>query len=760
MQRNLINHQKAGIHRHRQAKFQNGFILLPVVLAITLIAAIAFLMNREGAMNVNQLGGEMQSTQASLAAKAGMNHMLWQSTNANCTGYTNLATTSIGTNSYSATISPTSNSPVSIAATGTDANGASYTINRDRVKVYKPYTTVTLQLSPTKPDDKDALIASGNSTSNFGNGDGGVLNALIVFRNQLIQFDLSSIPSAANILSAQLQMYQKSGAGTANIGLYRVKQSWDEGTVTWKTYNGSSPWLTNGGDYDATLIASTSVTGGSNGTSNWEIAPLVQDWLTGKYPNNGMLLKTAGLASFTFASKEDATVPPHPPKLVIIYTCECGTCAKKVYWTDDTANKIQRSDEDGSHVEDVVTGLNRPTGLDFDATKGYLYWTNNLQIQRSTLDGTHVETLYNGALVTMDIKVDSAGGKMYWTHDNGTSRVMSAKLDGTSSQTINTTLNRPTYLSLDTNAGYIYTTNFGNGSIARMNLGGTSVTNLVSAQGTPVGSAVDPINGKVYWSAGSGGNWLRRSNLNGSSIETIVTGLSAPQDIAYDADTNRIYWTDGTAKKVQRSSPDGSNVVTIVSSGLTRPRGIILVDANLRSVTLNSVADTDISEPIPGTNYGTTPYTTIYVGKNNSGKQYKGLIKFDVSTIPTSATITSATLRLNETTSTGSGSYNIGLYKIKTTWVETTATWSNFSAAGNYDTTQQAVTSVATVSTGFKEWALPNALINAWIGAPASNYGLAIVCENCSNNNFFQFAAKENTTAASRPQLVVNYTMP
>jgi hypothetical protein len=123
--------------------------------------------------------------------------------------------------------------------------------------------------------------------------------------------------------------------------------------------------------------------------------------------------------------------------------------------------------------------------------------------------------------------------------------------------------------------------------------------------------------------------------------------------------------------------------------------------------------------------------------------------------------VTSATLRLNETTSTGSGSFNIGIYKIKANWSETTATWSNFSASGNYDTTQLAVTSVATGSTGFKEWTLPVGLINEWIDAvPTPNYGLALVYESASKGNYFQFASKENTTVASRPQLVINYTLP
>lgn len=760
----------------RQLKIQSGFILLPVVVAITVVAAVAFLMNREGAMAVNQLGGEVQVYQAKLAAKAGISHMLWQATNANCTGYTNLPATNVGDNSYLATISPVSGSPVNVAATGTAANGASYTINRDRVTVYQPYTTVTLQLGTDS--GMDTYIASGLSTTNFGSEDNNVLKSWLFtwfYRNQLIKFDLpSTIPITAHIVSAQLQLFQKTGSGSGAITVHKLTQSWVEGTktgsgtadgATWKTYDGTNAWTTNGGDYNAVPIATSSISNSSNVNVSWEIAPLVEGWLTGKVVNNGVLLKTVDTISPIFASKEDATVA-NRPKLLITYTCECGkVCAplKKIYWTDDAANKIQISDEDGSHVEDLITGLDRPTGLDVDTVNGKLYWTNNLQIMRSNLNGTNAQTLYTGLFVTMDIKLDVAGGKMYWTHDNLTSLVMRANLDGTNSQTLNITLSRPTYLSLNITTGHIYTTNFGNGTISRMKLDGTSVTNLVSTQGSPIGSAVDPVNGKLYWSAGSGGNWLRRSNLDGSSLQTIVTGLTAPQDIAYDTDNNRIYWTDGTAKKVQRSNPDGTNLVTVVSTGLTHPRGIALVNASLvgknRSMTLNPTADTDIYQGLPNKVFGTD--IDVVVGKDIAGKDDKILIKFDVSSILVGSTVTSATLRLNLIGTAGSGSYNIGLYKIKATWSETKATWSNFSSGGNYDSTQLAVTSVATGSTGFKEWKLPVALINEWRdGVPSPNYGLALFYEGSTKGPDYQFASKENTTVANRPQLIINYTLP
>ena len=57
---------------------------------------------------------------------------------------------------------------------------------------------------------------------------------------------------------------------------------------------------------------------------------------------------------------------------------------------------------DGTGLENVVTGLDSPTSVALNLSEGKMYWTNagppaaeNL-IQRSNLDGTHVENVVSG----------------------------------------------------------------------------------------------------------------------------------------------------------------------------------------------------------------------------------------------------------------------------------------------------------------------------------------------------------------------------
>ena len=64
-----------------------------------------------------------------------------------------------------------------------------------------------------------------------------------------------------------------------------------------------------------------------------------------------------------------------------------------IYWTDRTA--IYRADLDGHGVETLVTGLMAASGIALDVLDGRMYWTDLSahKIQRSFMDGSNVEDL-------------------------------------------------------------------------------------------------------------------------------------------------------------------------------------------------------------------------------------------------------------------------------------------------------------------------------------------------------------------------------
>ena len=217
-----------------------------------------------------------------------------------------------------------------------------------------------------------------------------------------------------------------------------------------------------------------------------------------------------------------------------------GSGTGKMYWTDAWTNKIQRANQDGSGVEDLLTsGLSRPRDLELDLGAGKMYWTDAAtdKIQRANLDGSGVEDLLtSGLLGPSGLALDLGAGKMYWTDEEST-KIQRANLDGSGVEDLLTSgLFGPTDLALDLGAG------------------------------------------KMYWTD-LGPNKIQRANLNGSGVEDLLTstsGLRFPSALALDLGAGKMYWTDAETGKIQRANLDGSGVEDLLTSGLSDPRGLAL----------------------------------------------------------------------------------------------------------------------------------------------------------------------------------------
>ena len=134
-----------------------------------------------------------------------------------------------------------------------------------------------------------------------------------------------------------------------------------------------------------------------------------------------------------------------------------GAAVTKIYWTDWGTGRIQRSDLDGSNIQDLVSKLTGPYGIALDMAGGMIYWTDLTagRIQRANLDGSGIQDLVTGLTGPFDITLDAAGGKIYWT-DSGAGRIQRANLDGSNSQGVLTGLTGPTGIALDAAGGTIY----------------------------------------------------------------------------------------------------------------------------------------------------------------------------------------------------------------------------------------------------------------------------------------------------------------
>lgn len=107
-------------------------------------------------------------------------------------------------------------------------------------------------------------------------------------------------------------------------------------------------------------------------------------------------------------------------------------------------------------------------------------------------------------------------------------------------------------------------------AVERVDADGTdraTVFNSTEVSG-PIGVAVDPAGGKLYWTERSGK--IRRSNLDGTGAADLITGLNQPFDIAVDIPHGKLYWTDPNDNAVYTANLDGTGAVT-TGAGLNMP---------------------------------------------------------------------------------------------------------------------------------------------------------------------------------------------
>lgn len=301
-----------------------GFTLLPVILAMSLIAAIAFLLNRDSGMNAGMIASQSDADRARYAAEAGLQAVNAIVQGKNCNGNTaSSVSATFGADSYTATVDPVSGTPVTLTATSTTAGGASASLTRANVVVYQTPITLTLQPGVS---GSDTSIRSPTSNNNYGADasllvQGGLAKALV-------QFDLASIPAGSTILSAQLSLYHTAG-GNDTVSAFRMTKPWTEGTgvaglgATWNKYDGVNAWTAAGGDYD-TAAGVAVVLPANNTWTTWDLTARTAAWTAGTQSNYGIALVASTTGNNTFVSSDDPVNIAQRPKLDVTYALPCG----------------------------------------------------------------------------------------------------------------------------------------------------------------------------------------------------------------------------------------------------------------------------------------------------------------------------------------------------------------------------------------------------------------------------------------------------
>ena len=138
------------------------------------------------------------------------------------------------------------------------------------------------------------------------------------------------VPQGSQIFSAFLTLnVNNPTSGDAQVRLFRMLQSWDEGTATWSDPRGSAgDGIANGvtpDDVEATAEINSVVTNpGGSGLVNIPLdRDTIQAWASGALPNLGWAIISDSGNDWNFNSS-DSLDPSLAPKLTILYTAPSG----------------------------------------------------------------------------------------------------------------------------------------------------------------------------------------------------------------------------------------------------------------------------------------------------------------------------------------------------------------------------------------------------------------------------------------------------
>ncbi len=202
------------------------------------------------------------------------------------------------------------------------------------------------------------------------------------------------------------------------------------------------------------------------------------------------------------------------------------------------------------------------------------------------------------------------------------------------------------------------------------------------------------------------------------------------------------------------------------------------------TVTLSSAADVTLISDPDGAQLALGVAYQVYagrVGEQGLGTLRRGIMRFDLSSIPPGSTITSVQLKLYMSATQG-GTHTISLHRALQSWGEGAsfafggggtpaqpgdATWVNrffpsdpwTTPGGNYEPVASASKSIAGIA--WYSWASSTRLVadmQGWLNQPATNFGWFLIGNETTLQSVKRFDSRNSTV--NQPQLIVSYNPP
>jgi hypothetical protein len=173
-----------------------------------------------------------------------------------------------------------------------------------------------------------------------------------------------------------------------------------------------------------------------------------------------------------------------------------------------------------------------------------------------------------------------ASDSLYWSSYQPGGGIRIGSLDGTGAGNLVTAENSPEGIAIDPAAGKIYWADTTSGAIRVANLDGSGARDLYTGENQASGVAINPAAGKIYWAdAVNKTGAIRVGNLDGSGVPgNLFSNESFPVGVTIDPAAGKIYWGSYDTFIIRVGNLDGTGAHDLFT-GENYPTGIVVDDA-------------------------------------------------------------------------------------------------------------------------------------------------------------------------------------
>jgi hypothetical protein len=271
-----------------------------------------------------------------------------------------------------------------------------------------------------------------------------------------------------------------------------------------------------------------------------------------------------------------------PGVALLVFVCAISPSLSdtgKMYWTAMNTGQIIKADLDGIDPTVLIHTLS-PETIELDLVHDRMYWSEDNTVYRADTDGTDIEPLFTiYDIPGVHLAIDGTNRKLYYGHglEEANGLIGRADLDGTNREIIISDVTTGD-IELDVPNGKMYFTFYDVftdlRALRRADLDGANIETLFELDGFAKDIALDPVDGKIYWSDGNGSfDLIKRASLDGTDSETLVADLVNVFNLEIDLEHGKIYYTQRD-QDIRRANLDGSGEELLVSN--LAPGGLAL----------------------------------------------------------------------------------------------------------------------------------------------------------------------------------------